>query len=184
MLVIISGPSGSGKNTIINSLINRNKGFQFLLSCTTRSRRENEEKPLYIYLTKNEMQTMIANGQLFEHEEVHGEIYGVLNSSIQEIVSDKIYLKDIDVNGKRSFEKRAPKNANIISIFLDCQIEELEKRLKNRGEKDIEKRLSRAEYEKSFKNDYDYIIENNNQEETISKIEEIIKASSKQKKNE
>ena len=182
MLVIISGPSGVGKNTIIEKLLERNNEYKYLFSCTTREPRDFEiEHANYIYLTQEDMNDKIENGELFEFENIHDNIYGTLNSSIEEIKKpNAIYLKDLGVLGKKYFSENINKK-HILSIFLDADNNVLDARLTGRGEKQKEKRMSRADFERSFKDGYDLCIDNKELEETVDQIEKLIKEKTTQK---
>jgi guanylate kinase len=141
MFIIISGCSGSGKNTVINELLKRNPNLNYLKTCTTRqSRPEEAGKSPYINLTREQFEEKIKNGEIFEYEEIHGNYYGTLRSSINDLISGKgDYIKDLGVLGQKSMVNRLEDKTKIVSIFLDVSKEELIKRLKLRGEKDIEK---------------------------------------------
>lgn len=177
MFLIIAGCSGVGKNTVIRELLSRNKNLQMFKTCTTRERRESElVNSDYIHLSKEQFVEKINNNKLFEYEEIHGNFYGTLNDTV-ELMKDnsKIFLKDIGVEGKVSFTNKLPKDIKVISIFLDAPKDVLIKRLQGRGELNIEKRIERYEYENSFKNDFDYVINNDNLNNTVEIIENIIK---------
>lgn len=175
MFIIISGPSGVGKNTIIEELLKRNDNLKYLMSCSTRKPREHEIGKGYIYLNFDEMQTKLENGELFEHEEIHGNIYGTLNSSVQDIIEGKHdYIKDLGVLGQKYYVSRLKDKVKIVSIYLTCPKDEVEKRLVERGEKEVEKRLERFDFEESHKGNFDYVIENVDLGETVEFIESKI----------
>ena len=176
MFIILSGCSGVGKNTVIRELIKRNKNIKTYKTCTTRPNVRAEEKvnSEYYHLTREEFENKIKNGELFEFEEIHGNFYGTLNESIQ-LMKVQNLIKDIGVEGQISFVKNLPKDIKVVSVFLYAPKDELRKRLKARGEQEIEKRMKRFEYENELSKNYDYIIENYNLENTIKQIEEIIK---------
>ena len=177
MFIIISGVSGSGKNTVINALIKRNPALKKFKTCTTRSviRPEEVLDDPYIRLTTEEFENKIATGDMFEYEVVHGNLMGTLRSTIELLKSNETnYIKDIGVEGQQSFVKRLPNEIKIVSIFLYVPKDELVERLKNRGETEIERRIGRFDYENSFINNFDYVINNKNLDETVCKIEEII----------
>lgn len=176
MFIIVSGCSGVGKNTVIRELLKRNSKLQMFKTCTTRERRESElVSSDYIHLTKAEFEEKLKNNELFEHEEIHGNYYGTLNSSV-ELMKDKnnIIIKDIGVEGQKSFVDKLPKDIKVISIFLDAPKAELINRLIGRGEPNIEKRIQRYEYENSFKQNFDYVIDNVDLLSTVEQIEKII----------
>ena len=175
MFIIISGPSGVGKNTVIEELLKRNKKLKYLMSCSTRTPRENEVGKGYIFLTDEQMQEKLNKNELFEHEEIHGHIYGTLNSSVDEIIEGKAdFVKDLGVLGHKYYISKLKDKVKIISIYLTCSKDEIEKRLLGRGEKEPEKRLQRFDFEESFKGEFDYVIENNNLGDTIDFIQDII----------
>ena len=178
MLILLSGVSGVGKNTVIANLLKRRKNLSFMLSGTTRPRRNSEKDANYIYMSKEEFARREKNGEFFETQEVHGNMYGVLKASLLKVSEDKErdYIKDIDVYGNKKVRQFLKGKAKVLSIFLDAPDEILRERLKGRGEEEgrIKVRLSRAEEERSFKSDYDAVIENIDLEKTITKIVELI----------
>lgn len=181
MLIVLSGVSGSGKNTVIEELKKR-KNFKVFRSAVTRQARPNEKKgEIYIFVTRGEFEDKIKNGELFEYELVHGEYRGILKSELEKVKVDKTsdYIRDIDVKGNQKLRKYFSKE-DIFSIFLEVDDSELKKRLKNRGESDesIALRLSRAPMERAHKKDYDLVIENNDLGKTV---EAILRAIEKKK---
>lgn len=175
MLILISGCSGSGKNTVINNLLERNPSLNYLNSCTSRPKESrDDEKSPYIHLSKEEFEEKINKKELFEYEEIHGNYYGILNSSITEIIAGKDYIKDIGVLGQKNMTNRLGNKVKIISIFLDVPKQELINRLKLRGEKNIEKRMERFDLESAHRPNFSLIIQNNNLEKTIQIIESIL----------
>lgn len=110
----------------------------------------------------------------------HNHYYGVPKKQLNDkINAGKTVIKDVDVNGTENLVRILKKDMKVITIFLRVPKEVLRKRLEARvdkpDEKEIELRLSRFEFEESKMGNYDYVIENTNQEETIKKIMEIIK---------
>ena len=175
MLILISGCSGAGKNTVINHLIERNKKLKFLKSCTTRPKENRDfENDCYIFLSKEEFQKKIENNEFFEYEEIHGNYYGILKSSIDDLLSGNNYIKDIGVLGQKNMVERLGNKVKINSIFLDVPKQELIRRLKLRGEKNIDKRMERFEFESAHRPNYNLIIQNDNLDKTIEIIERIL----------
>lgn len=185
MLILLSGCSGVGKNTIINKLLNTEENLNYLKNYTTRTRRptENDERlSPYHYISCEEFDEKIKNDEFYEYEEIHGNFYGTLKASIEEIAnSDKHYIKDIGVLGQISLKDAFKNKTKVISIFLTASREELIKRLIGRGEPDIEKRLSRMDFEMGYIDRYDYVIENKDMDKTIKKILKIIKQNEKKR---
>ncbi|MBR5012857.1 MAG: guanylate kinase, partial [Clostridia bacterium] len=77
MLILISGCSGAGKNTVIQAITGKNNNIKFLQSCTTRQHRPNERPDTYQYLTKEEFDHLVKTDQMFEYEEIHQNFYGL-----------------------------------------------------------------------------------------------------------
>lgn len=177
MLVIISGSAGVGKNTVITKLLEKHNNIRLLQTCTTRSPRKTDKDmhDPYVYLTREEFENKIVNGELFEHEEIHQNFYGMLKSSLEEVVtSSDHFIKDIGVLGQKNIKEALKKKAVVLSVFLTAPKEELIKRLKLRGDHDIDLRMSRMEFELSYAKNYDAVIENLNLDKTIKEIEKLI----------
>lgn len=185
MLIILSGCSGVGKNTIIKELLKRNeKTIKFLKTCTTRPPREYEDKENgpYYFLTREEFDKKIKNDEFFEHEEIHKNFYGTLKRSIEEIILNEYdFVKDVGVLGQINLVRELDQKAKVLSIFLIAPKKVLIERLKNRGEADIDLRLSRMDFELSYLHNYDFVIENLHLDKTVKKIEKLILKTKKQK---
>ncbi len=180
MLITISGMSGSGKNTVMNTLTQKVNNIKILnqSTATTRSPR-GDNNQTYIHISKEQFEKAIKDGCFIEYELVHDNYYGTLKQAFIKVEQDKEndYIRDIDVKGVLSLKKYFKDKLKIVSIFLDVPEEELRERLKQRGETEeqIEKRLSRGELEKSYKKYYDLVIENTDLEKTVKEIIEFIK---------
>lgn len=178
MLILISGCSGAGKNTIIQELLKRNQNIKFLKSCTTRKKRPYESKDSYIYLSKDEFDQKLKNDEIFEHEEIHQNFYGLLKSSLNDVVKfdkdDKHFVKDVGVLGQINLVRALKNKVNVLSIFLTVPRKELIRRLTLRGERDIDLRLSRMEFEMGYINNFDVIVKNIDIEKTTKRVEKLI----------
>lgn len=178
MLIIISGSAGVGKNTVITEILNNHPNIKLMQTCTTRMPRNTDadmHNP-YIYVTKEDFENKIKNGELFEHEEIHENFYGVLKASLEEVKQRKYhYIKDIGVLGQINLKRELKNDVEVVSIFLTAPKDELIKRLKARGDHDIDLRISRMEFELSYAKNYDYVLENINLDKTLKKVESIIK---------
>ena len=177
MLIVFSGVSGSGKNTIMNELLKRRKDTYILnySSGTTRPPRDTDsEYNTYKYMTKEEFEQGIAEGKFFEYELVHGYYYGILNEALERVVEnqDKDFMRDIDVHGCMKIKEHLSKRCKVLTIFLDAPVDEIRRRLLNRGEtpERAEVRISRGDMERSYKQYYDLQIENLDMEKTIKII--------------
>ena len=180
MLVILSGVSGAGKDTIKKELIKRMEDVISLPSITSREPRNGEEEGVqYHFITKEQFEEKIKNGELYEYDLHHENYYGTSKTLMNEkLQSGKIIVKDIEVNGTENLVKLLKDEVNLITIFLKVDKEELRKRLKERednlSEEKIELRLGRLEYEESKIKLYDYVIKNDDLEKTVQIIQTII----------
>ena len=180
MLVLISGVSGSGKDTIINKLIERDLDIKKFPSYTTRDKRNCEIDGVnYFFVSEEKFKKMIEDDCFYEYSVTHDHYYGTAKQVIEESLNKKENLiKDIDVNGAMSF-KKILNSDDLLTIFLDIPKEEMEKRLKKRGdlkdEHDLKRRLERYDYEESFLPEYDYVIPNMCLDESVEKIYKILK---------
>ena len=181
MLVILSGVSGSGKDTIKKELIKRMNNVESLPSYTSREKRpEEEEGKTYFYVTKSQFEEMIKNGDFYEYDIHHDNYYGKSRKLLNEkIKNGKIIVKDIDVNGTEHLINLLGNDTKIVTIFLRVPKDILKKRLQERAEKPSPKeiilRLNRFDYEESKISLYDYVIKNNDLEKTVQIIMTIIK---------
>ncbi len=181
MLVLLSGVSGAGKDTIKKELIERMDNVVSLPSYTDRAPRNNDIPGVtYNFVTTEEFEQAIKNGELYEYSVHHEHYYGTSKKLLNEKVnSGKIIVKDIEVNGVENLLKILKDEVKIVTIFLRVPKEQLQKRLEARIDKpsikEIQLRLNRFDYEESKIGMYDYVIKNNNLEKTVNIIMEIIK---------
>ena len=180
MLVILSGVSGAGKDTVQKELINRMENVVSLPSYTSRPMRPNDiEGGEYHFVTKEEFEEKIANGEFYEYDVHHDNYYGTSKKLLNDkIASGKIIIKDIEENGTENLKKILGKDTKIVTIFLRVPKEETEKRLKNRGDnlspEEIKLRLDRFDFEESKIGDYDYVLKNDDLEKTVQIVRTII----------
>ena len=175
-IIVIEGPSGVGKDTIIRTLTEKYPDrFAKLISVATRAMRPHESQGNpYHFVNNDEFDQMVASGDIFEHTVRHGEKRGMSEKYINSILEqNKIPLKDCDLVGVKALKSRF---GNVKSIFITADKKSIEERLHKRGDKleDIERRL--ADYDEYIKNaeHYDYVLENIDLQKTIDKILEII----------
>lgn len=188
MFICISGVSASGKNTVMHELVKRRQNLKFLefSSGTTRAKRDSDENfKAYVYMSKEEFLKRVEKGEFYEYELVHDNYYGTFLNRLENVVQnqDFDFMRDIDVKGNVNLKKFFTGKCPMVSIFLDASDDVLRQRLIARGDnpQDIEKRLSRAVLERSYKSNYDLVIENIDLEKTIQTILDFIdKAKNKQ----
>ena len=180
MLVLLSGVSGAGKDTIKKQLIARMDNVESLPSYTDRAPRANDVAGVtYNFVSTEEFERMIADNELYEYSVHHEHYYGTSKKLLNEKINNgKIIVKDIEVNGVENLLKLLKDEVKIVTIFLRVPKEQLQKRLENRIDKpslkEIQLRLNRFDYEESKIGMYDYIIKNNDLEKTVQIIMTII----------
>ena len=180
MLVILSGVSGAGKDTIKKELIKRMDNVISLPSFTSRKPRVGEEEGVqYHFITKQEFEERIKNNEFYEYDLHHENYYGTSRKLLNEIIaSGKIIVKDIEVNGTENLIKLLKDETKLVTIFLRVEKDELRRRLETRGdnlsEDEIELRLGRLDYEENKIRLYDYMIKNDDFEKTVQLIMTII----------
>ena len=190
MLVLLSGVSGAGKDTIKKELIKRMENVESLPSYTTRPMRPGDvEGATYNFITTEEFENMIKNNEFYEYNVHHEHYYGTSRKLMNEkIKSGKIIVKDIDVNGVENLINILKQDTKVVTIFLRVPKEILVKRLENRIDKpdikEITLRLNRFDYEESRIGMYDYVIKNNNLEKSVQIIQNIIENEYKLKETE
>ena len=181
MLVILSGVSGAGKDTIKKELIKREENIITIPSFTDRPMRTNDsEGNPYHFVSTEEFERMINDNELYEYNVCHNHYYGTSKKIFNERIKEgKIIVKDIDVNGTENLVKLLEKDMKVVTIFLRVPKDELERRLKNRldkpSPKEIKLRLNRFDYEESRIDLYDYVLKNDDLEKTVQIITTIIK---------
>ncbi len=180
MLVILSGVAGSGKDTIKKELIKRTDYITSLPSYTSRPIREGDvEGQTYCFVTKEEFEAKLKDGEFYEYDVHHNNYYGTSKKLLNEkIASGKVIVKDIDVNGTENLKELLKNDTKVVTIFLRVPKEELQRRLETRVDKpgpdEIKLRLNRFDYEESRIGLYDYVIKNNDLEKSVQIIMTII----------
>ena len=176
-LIIITGPSGVGKGTVVKAILKKDINIWLSISATTRQPRKGEEDGKdYYFLTTKKFKEMINNEMFLEWAEFAGNYYGTPINKINEKIKhgSKVIL-EIEVEGACQVREKFPET---ISIFLlPPNKQELEKRIRNRGtenEKSILKRLERADFEMSSSKDFDYVLKNYEIDKTADEILKII----------
>ena len=177
-LLVISGPSGVGKGTLVKALKDRRKDVTESISCTTRAPREGETHGKeYFFLKREEFLQRIAENDFLEYDEHFGNYYGTPKSFVLDTLKTKSVILEIDVVGALNTKKAIPES--VLIMIAPPSLDELKRRLTDRGtESDdaIEDRLARLEYELSQKDKYDYVVINDALETALQEIEKILDA--------
>lgn len=177
IMAIVSGPSGVGKGTICDYLVEKYDDFFLSISATSRAPRSNEKEGVHYYFkTQEEFDKMIENDELLEYARYVDKSYGTPKAPCMEhIERGENVILEIEVQGGMKVKEKEP---DTIMIFVvPPSIEELEQRLRGRGtesEEVIVQRLGRAKVELLLMKDYDYIVVNNSVEEAAEQIRSII----------
>ena len=178
-LLVISGPSGVGKGTVLHDLMNTQKNLVYSVSVTTRKQRPGEiEGVSYFFKTHEEFEKMIDEDKFLEYAKVHDNYYGTPKEFVEEKINEgKIVILEIDVQGALNVKKNID---NGVYIFLaPPSLSELKNRIVNRGtetESDINLRMSNAKKELSYIKNYDYLVVNDHLNSAINLVNEIINA--------
>ena len=180
VLLVISSPSGTGKTTICKKLLEYDKNIHLSVSVTTRKKRKNEVEGIdYYFKSKKDFLNLKSQNSFIENAFVFENYYGTLKSEVLERLENGIdVLIDIDWQGTRQITQAM--KGNLIKIFLlPPSIDELKKRLSKRNSdsiKEINFRMSKALKEIKHFDEYDYVLVNDNLENTFQKIVKIIEA--------
>ena len=178
-LIIITGPSGVGKGTVVKELLNRNNDIWLSISATTRNPRIGEKDgENYYFINDEKFKDMIDKKEFLEWAQFAGNYYGTPLSTVNEkIEKGFVVLLEIEVEGAKQIKEKFPE---ALSIFLlPPSKAELEKRIRNRGtekEEAIDRRLSRADYEISSSDQFDFVLTNHDVDETVKGVFKIIKS--------
>ena len=178
LVLIVSSPSGAGKTTICKRLIQDIENLSLSVSVTTRLKRQNEiDGKDYFFKSDEEFDKMVKQEKFLEHARVFGHSYGTLKSEINLKITNGVnVIVDIDWQGTRQIEEHIPDD--IVKIFiLPPSIKELEKRLGARATEtrdSFKKRMSEARKEISHYNEYDFVIINDDVQESVNKIKLIL----------
>ncbi len=178
-LVVLAGPAGVGKGTIVQRILASEPDFMLSVSATTRDPRPGEVDGIhYHFISKEEFEGLIAENQLLEHAIVHGSnYYGTpLNELTRAEAEDKHLLLEIDLQGARQVKTRIPQ---ALTIFISPPSwEELESRLRNRGtetEEQIQTRLSTARTELASAGEFDFNLTNQDLDSCVAQVVELVR---------
>lgn len=181
LLVVISGPSGAGKDSVVQRMRQRDLPFHFVVTATDRIPRPGEEHGRdYFFYTTEQFEAMIADGELLEHARVYGQHKGIPKAHVRRALqSGADVVMRVDVQGAATVKRILP---GAITIFLRCESEEeLVARLRARrteSEEALRRRLGVARREMALIPEFDYVVINrhNQLDSTVDDIAAIIRA--------
>ena len=175
-LFVISGASGVGKSTVLAKVMAQRSDIQFSVSATTRPPRDGEvEGVSYYFVTKEQFQNMIRQDAFLEYDAHMENYYGTPKAQLEEKLQSGDVFLDIDPNG--AFNVRASRPDAVLIFIAPPSLEELERRLRSRGdtgEEQIRVRLARVQWEMEQSKQYDYVVINDRVEACADEIVKII----------
>lgn len=179
VLIVISGPSGAGKGTICEALLEKHEEIVLSVSATTRSPRKGEVDGVnYHFLSKETFVSRIEEDDFLEHAQVYGNYYGTPKSDVQKILdSGKDVILEIDIQGALKVKEQS--NEGVFIFILPPSMEELKQRIIKRGSETPESLMTRfksAYKEINYVSKYNYAVVNDTVERAVEKIEAILLA--------
>ena len=178
-LIVVTGPVGSGKTVIFQSLKKKHPSWKIVKSYTTRKPRPNEKDEKFIFITEEEFKEKVKTDEIIEYEKYAGNFYGTSKSSIHNLIEEEdIVITHVNLKGAEYLKKNF---SNVVDIYLYVPVEILKQRIeddKTRGKKDMkeyEERFKAATKQNKQKNKFTHIIENTSSiNSAVTKIKEII----------
>jgi guanylate kinase len=181
ILIILSSPSGAGKSTLSRRLLEADPEVRFSISATTRPPRPGEQEGRdYLFKSRREFEAMVAAGEMLEHAEVFGNLYGTPRAPVEAAIArGEDVLFDVDWQGGQQIRNSSLRDA-VVSIFiLPPSIPELESRLRARGQDSeavVAARMAQARDEISHWAEYDYVLINERLAACEAELRAIIRA--------
>lgn len=177
LLVVISGPSGSGKDTVVNELFKARPELKKTVSATTRPMRDGEaDRVSYYFMSEDEFDETVRRGGFLETVSYNGNRYGTLISEIEKKLSEgSIVVLVIDVSGAAAVKKAYPDSLTIFNSPPSMEV--LEQRLRRRhteSEESIRRRLETAKIEMSRKDEFDYVLINDDLDRAVTELMSVI----------
>ena len=179
VLFVMSAPSGAGKGTLAERLMERDPNVRFGVSHTSRPPREGEQEGVhYHFVSSDEFKGMEDSREFVEWAEVHGNRYGTSRQMLESLLSEGVdVLLDIDVQGARQIRKVFPEA--VFLFVMPPSMQELASRLRKRGTEDedaLKKRLHNARGELESYLEYDYVILNDSLEQAVEELVTVVRA--------
>jgi len=178
-VLVVTGPSGAGKGTLIRELVERVPEIEVTVSATTRERRRGEEDGReYWFLTDGEFLERVARGEFLEHVEfVSGHRYGTLRSELARIAANgHVPLLELETEGALRVKHEVP---GAVTIFISARVEELERRLRERATEsagEIGERIALARKQLEQAGEFDHVIENDDLERAVGTLTDLARS--------
>ncbi len=180
-LYVISGASGVGKSTVLKQVMEARKNLRFSVSATTRSPRPGEQDGVnYYFVSREKFLQMIADGEFLEYDEHNSTYYGTPRGQLEEKLEQGDVVLDVEPNG--AFAVRAKRPDATLIFIMPPSMEELERRLRGRGDtsdEQVTQRLARASWEMDQRFAYDHVVVNDRVETCVDQILQIFADESK-----
>ena len=177
-VLVVTGPSGAGKGTLIRELVERVPGIGVTVSATTRERRRGEEDGReYWFLTDDEFLARVERGEFLEHVEfVSGHRYGTLRSELDRIAANgHVPLLELETEGALRVKREVP---GAVTIFISARVDELERRLRERATEsagEIGERIELARQQLEQAGEFDHVIENDDLERAVAELTTLVR---------
>ncbi len=179
LLIVLSGPSGTGKGTVCKALLNKRQDIALSISSTTRKPRAGEiHGKHYFFTDTDEFEQRVERNEFLEYANVFSNYYGTPRSFVDEMIAKgQDVLLEIDVQGALKVKEACPDGVFI--FLIPPSMAELERRIRSRGtesEGKIRERLGKADSEMNLMEKYDYVIVNDDVQSVVARIESIIES--------
>jgi guanylate kinase len=177
-VLVVTGPSGAGKGTLIRELVDRVPGIEVTVSATTRERRRGEEDGReYWFLPNDEFLARVERGEFLEHVEfVSGHRYGTLRSELDRIAANgHVPLLELETEGALRVKREVP---GAVTIFISARVDELERRLRERATEsagEIGERIELARKQLEQAGEFDHVIENDDLERAVAELTTLVR---------
>ena len=178
-VLVVTGPSGAGKGTLIRELVERVPGIEVTVSATTRERRRGEEDGReYWFLTDDEFLARVERGEFLEHVEfISGHRYGTLRSELDRIAANgHVPLLELETEGALRVNREVP---GAVTIFISARVDELERRLRERATEsagEIGERIELARKQLEQAGEFDHVIENDDLERAVAELTTLVRS--------
>jgi len=177
--VVLSGPSGVGKDAVLDRMKSQDRSLHFAVTATTRLRRSEELDGVnYHFVSRERFQQMVSDGELLEWAEVYGNHYGVPRQQVEQALEGgRDVVVKVDVQGAMTIKRAMPQAALI--FLVAPSMDEMKKRLRERqteSAEDMERRIATADHEMSQRDKFDYVVVNDEVGRAVARIEDIIKS--------